>query len=221
MTYPTAQIPRGPTLWPDRTVARLQYTDYTTIYAIPLAGISAGYYYRLNSPFDPRGTGTPGTDEIPGMIEYANQYSRYRTLASSIRLQTFNTDPRPAFAVIAPYTAAAAFSFGPIATTPNDVKILSGNPYAKSRICTDFLNNTLSQYITMEKLHGSTDPLTTATFAASTGAGSTPTYPSQQVYWFVGHTMVDELAVGSVASCQMVVQINYWVEFYARDFEIN
>lgn len=224
MTYPTTALPRGPTLWPDRTVAKIQYTDYTTVSLIPTGIIANAYYYRMNYPYAPRAS---GIEDTPGLAEYSEQYSRYRVLATSISVEVapavsggVSNSP---FVVLAPYTAAGAQPFQ-VATTPDVVKISAGNPYAVSKFMPyngvsglQAGNGKLYRYITMEKLHGGVDPLTTSTFAGSTGNGTSPSAPSQQTYWYVAATTMDEIA--STATTAFIVKINYWVEFYARDFE--
>jgi len=216
--YPTTDITRGPVLWADRTVAKLEYTDYTTIYAIPQTGIAREFYYRMNAPYSPRGA---GAETIPGLIEYSTMYSRYRVIASSIQATFQNTAGNVCDCVVAPYVTTAAQSFGPITSTADAVKTSFGNPYAKVGYSAQYTTMpTLYNYITMEKLAGSVEPLTSENWAGTTGLGAgTAADPATQCYWYIGATTHDEVAMASTAGLQFIVKIRYWVEFYSRDFE--
>jgi len=224
MNLPTSSISRGPTLWPDQTIAKLKYVDYTTYYLVPTAATAREFYYRMNAPFNPINAGQ-GVSDVPGLQEYSALYSRYRVIASSIYVEFANTSTQPFDVAIGPYTATAAQPFGPNIVTPLDVKRAGANPYHKHKlICGgQFVTPTLGQYITMKKLVGDNGPQTDNTWAGTTGSGTvtSSTSPTQQTYWYVGGASHDNTPASSTLGLQMTVYITYYIHFYGRDFEFQ
>lgn len=227
MSYPTVTLARQPTLWPDRTVAKLAFTDYVNVTLLPVATTWNSYYYRANCPYDPIAAGA-GDGMVPGLDEYGTLYTKYRVLASSCLVQVVTTDVQPCFAVLCPYTANSdvAFNINSDSLGPNGVKQAASNPYAKSKVISytssgTTTSRTLYQYITLEKLTGDTGPLTDATWVGATGSGpgAVITNPANKVHWYIGGCQLAENNVTSTAGVQMLVRVTYWVEFFARDFE--
>lgn len=202
-------------------VAKISYTDYTTINLIPAPNDSYEYFYRMNTPYYPRTNISP--EDTPGLVEYSNMYGRYRVRASSIRVTVNNPLAADMIDwVVAPYVGAATPSAFNGPSTPDAVKQSMGNPYAKSTFSLPGKGpSTLYNYITMEKLVGSVEPATSDNWAAVTGSGgvTVPAVPAKLAYWYVAATSHAGLAVSE--NVQFIVKINYWVEFYSRDFEFN
>lgn len=229
MNYPTTQVPRGPTLWPDRTVAILEYSDLDNFIAIPDTENAQQFYYRMNAIYNPDGS---GSSFIAGLSEYGAQYTRYRVLASSIRVAIY-TQPAgaPLVTVLGPFADATANaqSFR-VQSTPDAVKQTVGNPYTTMKVIGPQSTQssgdmpTLYKYISLQKLAGSTDPLTGDHWAGFTPGGSgtgTATDPSQLALWYFGLTTLDGTAVSSVTAPYFQTTIKYWVEFYGRTFEYS
>lgn len=223
MKYPTTEVPRGPSLWADRMVVKLTYSEQGVTHVITALNSAGGLNYKLNTPFFPT-QGTSST-QIPGLTEVANMYNRYKVIASSCLTSFTNstgTTTDSYDCVIVPYTATTVISF---ATVPavSFVKNVAGNPYAKSGTVSGYQGmnrKTLYQYITMEKLLGDNTCLTSDSWAGLTGSGGAPsaTSPAGLAFWLIAGCDHD----GNTASTdvfEVQVRISYWVEFYGRELE--
>lgn len=235
-------IPRGPTLWPDRTVAKLTFTDYDTFYVLGVSSFPLQNgtltYYRMNAPLSPNGS-TVGVVVPAGFSEYSALYSKYRVIASSIRCEfdnymngaTGGPDPGllgPVDVWVAPYTVLSGSprTFGPNPTAAADVKQGMGNPYSKhcqlAHVDGGLNQRTLYNYISMEKAVGSSEARTSDSYAGLTGNGNTTagTNPSSLTYWLVGACIHSEFTPGQ-GNVTILASVTYWVEFYGRDFEVD
>lgn len=219
-------------------MAKLTFTDYDTFYALGFDTLPSANgtltYYRMNAPLSPTGSGA-GVVIPAGFTEYSAMYSRYRVVASSIRVEFDNTMQRdgdpllgPLDVFVTPYCvlSGSARTFGPNITSASDVKPYMGNPYTKKCQLAHALgaptHRTLYNYISMEKAVGATDSLTCENYTGNTGAGvpSSGTNPSQLTYWLVGACTHNETLPNS-GNLSMLASVTYWVEFFGRDFELN
>lgn len=227
MNYPTTEVPRGPTLWPDRTVAKLEYLDLDNVVAIEDATQATRFYYCMNNPYNPD---LSGSTFIAGLSEYSSQYYQFRVLATSCRVSVYaQPGQKPLIITLAPFAdnTLDVPAFRNISTSES-VKQGAGNPYTRMKIIG--ANSTQSsgdvptiyQYISMQKLLGSSSALTSDTYAGYTGGtgGGTAIAPSNLTYWSLGVSTLDGTNVGDQGPL-FQTKICYWVEFYSRIYQYS
>lgn len=208
-------------------MAKLTYTDVSTVFLVgggDSAGSARAYYYRMNDPYHPRGSTIEAS--TPGLSEYSTMYTRFRVIASSIKVIVKNPGNQSVIATIFPYYADTGTSFTPLtfqnSIMIDDSKAFSGNPYSKYVICNSSANDrdtTLYQYISMTKLTGDPAAATSELYAGRTDPAGGATPPQRLTYWAVTGGTYDELVSGQ--GTVMCVKITYWVEFFGRELELS
>lgn len=186
---------RGPSVVPDRYFTTLKYREIGNFNAV-----STQVLFRGNSIFDPEqalGGGQP-----MGFDQLAVLYNKYRIHASSITISVVNR-----FTSNIPYTLTLA---------PSDTTAVAGRlalmefPYAKWKLIPTLTSQpvTLSSKILTKALLGY------STIVNEEQVASVVTdNPAEQWFWHVDITASDGLTAPNV---DMVVSLNYQVEFYDR-----
>lgn len=203
-----------PTLWPDRFMMKMKYTDsVNTVVTIATGTQSNSVTYRANSLYDPLLT-TANEQPIPGFTEMASMYGNYRVHATKITTNcvpngtdTAGTLFTCGFSRFPPgFTASSSYSY---------VLASIGNPYTTWALvgaqAADPVN--LENYVSQKKLVGARTVVTDDDFAAGVAAN-----PAGTTYAYV----VVALPANATAntSYTIITELEFWAEFYGRDFEL-
>lgn len=191
----TSLFNRGPSVVPDRYFTTLKYREIGNFNAV-----STQVLFRGNSIFDPEealGGGQP-----MGFDQLAPLYNKYKIHASSITISVVNR-----FTSNIPYTLTIA---------PSDTTTIAGRlalmefPYAKWKLIPTLTSSplTMSSKILTKALLGY------STIANEESVGALVSQnPAEQWFWHIDITSSDGLSAPNV---DMVVSLNYQVEFYDR-----
>lgn len=209
----TGRFRNLPTLWPDRFMCKMKYLDtVNTTLTIGQSQQTAFTTYRVNSLYDPLVT-TSSEQNVAGFSEMAAMYTNYRVHAAKF---TVNIVPN------ANNNQGAIAYCGFSATTPGIVAGSSytavlnslGNPYTVwSMLAAQAGQATnLENYVGMKKLAGSIVANTDDDYASVAN-----TNPAKPLY---GLVLVSVPVVTTAAvSFTSVVEIEFWAEFYGRQYE--
>ena len=181
------------TLLPDTTYVKLKYFDP----ALFVGDTFASQIYRGNSAFDPdQSSGT--TTQPSGFDQYAQMYSHYEVIGSSIKVQLCNLSAEPARIMLIP--------------TLSETGVLARqaytNPYGKVKVIGGVNGNSitnLSSYMKTKKIFGRST--NSVNYSAPVGAN-----PSSQWYW---HLKVESLTVNDIDLDGNVI-LTYFVKFWQR-----
>lgn len=187
----------------DRTLTRLKYTAGISLTS---SGVAGSYVFRGNSIFDP--DLTAGGSQPTGMDEWANFYSSYRVIGSSVKLvaRSGQSDPATDFTLL-------CVQAGLDTITDSNYADMVGDPYTRSRMIaptTAGYDSTLSHYMTTRKMFGlSKGQDKDADYQAAVTAN-----PAKVWYW---HLLSDDILSGAVdQNVKVFVTITYYVEFMNR-----
>ncbi len=179
---------------PDTTYVRLRWYDPVNL----LGSTAAGQVYRGNSAFDPDMSG--GTSTQPaGFDNYAQIYSHYQVIGSSVKIQFTNLSGTPARLLLIPT----------IASTNPGINAGYENPYAKIKVCGGVNGNgnaTISSYMKTKKLYGRNT--SSLNFAAAVGAN-----PANQWFWHLRAASLDLTDLDLDGN----VIITYFLKFFQRN----
>lgn len=199
---PSTVVLRDGQLVPDKMIVPMKYVQ-----TIQLTGGTgfASYVFSQNSVYDPNVTSTGGS--VVGFTPYAQLYSRYRVLSSSIRC-TFQTTDEVAISVA---LAPAITDLG----TSQTAEVVASLKHARPHILR-FLPvagggqpTVLNDQIATARLQGESLYDEQNLF----GIGSTD--PVTQFYWAIGTSCITEPAY----SVNITVELEYSTEWsQARDF---
>jgi len=199
-------IVRNPTLIPDRTFAKLKYTDNKENELVfggtPYSNIRT---FRGNGVFDP--DTLAGSNGCYGYNQYAALYNKVRVYSSKIIVRCINVTNDGVFRVtLWPSDLAPATS---IAQLANAATI----PYAKSYLLPpngSRSDHTFRHYMSTCKMEGDMGAEYDTTFASNTS-----NIPSNQWFW---NLSANNQTGQSVTNVGIVtdIQIIYYCEFYSR-----
>lgn len=201
-----------PTLWPDKFMTKMKYVDQNNLYygGPQTASSPVNFVYRVNSLYDPA-TSVTGENVMAGFNELAAMYDNYRVHAVKTIVDIQNTTASP---IVAVHTYSANNS------PPTNLANLmgtTGNPY--SVWGTAGLNSAnasihLENYVGLRKLVGSKTLDYDADYAGLNNAN-----PTKQLFGYLSVTNANPTATALTFS--LVIQIEFWCEWYGRQTEIT
>lgn len=203
-----------PTLWPDKFLCKMKYQDTVNTTILITGGQQTqGVNYKVNSLYDPLQT-TAAEQSIPGFLELANMYGYYRVHAAKITANIGgNQGPYGALAIAGLTGAYPNFSNY---STYASMLQATANPYVVYGLLSPSLKASvnLETYCNMNKLVGSKIGSTDDDYAASVTAD-----PKNLLWGYVAISV----PVNAPANLTYTVttEIEFWCEFYGRDFEYS
>lgn len=192
-------------------MCKLKYVD-STLTTVNIASTIAGpvlLNYRVNSLFDPNiaiSTESP----IAGYTELSQMYAFYRVHACKVNLTIESGSGTQ--------TTLAVCGFDVSNNPPNSYAAMQraiGNPYVVWGLMGLGLGNsgtTLENYCKLDKLLGSKMVTTEKDLASGV-----TTNPVTQLYCFIA--LSPPTAPSSSYQLTPIVEMEFWAEFYGRDFE--
>lgn len=201
-----------PTLWPDKFLCKMKYQDTVNTYLT----VSSGSYiavvnYRVNALYDPLLT-TAAEQPLPGYNELANMYGYYRVHAAKI---TANIAPVSNGTLLGVAGFAKAGSSLAANSTYAALLQTTGNPFVVWGMCAPGGNPlNLETYVGMKKLAGSVVADTEDNYASAVN-----NIPNTQLFGYVAVGFPGAAASGITVT--VVTEIEFWCEFYGRDFEYS
>lgn len=201
-----------PTLWPDKFLCKMKYTDtINTTMSIGASGYMTTTIYRVNSLYDPLITSNL-EQAMPGYSELAAMYSYYRVNAAKM---TANVSVISG--TVNPTLVSCGFSrsIPPFNGASNYTLALQtiGNPYVTWALTgSNYSPVYLENYISMKKLAGSIVTNTDDDYGS--GAGTSPAYP---LYGYVN--LATPIMPSTAPVFNTIIEIEFWAEWYGRDFE--
>lgn len=208
--YPSTQVnvPRfGPTIFPDRQIVKLRYSDSGT--GTSTAGAAWAYVYAGNNVFDPDFTGV-GSQPL-GYSIYADNYRRYNVRASAIQFQLV---PSTTTTMLTSAMIAGVFPSTLSGTLPTNMNDFMSQPYVNYKMPVaqwgSLTSNTMNNYMSTSKLmgvlpHAAQDE----SYSGSVSSGT----PGKPWYWVLSAACADLTSTGTVI---WIVHIDYYIEFYDR-----
>lgn len=200
-----------PTLWPDRFMCKLKYVD-STLTTIQIAANIGGpimLNYRVNSLYDPN-VAISAEGVIAGYTELSQMYSYYRVHAAKLNCTMESGSGTQTTLVVSGFDVS---NNPPASYTAMQRSI--GNPYVVWGLMGLGLGNsgtTLENYCKLDKLLGSRMVTTEKDLAASV-----TTNPVTQLFCFIA--ISPPSAPAQTYQITPIVEIEFWAEFYGRDFE--
>lgn len=202
-----------PTLWPDKMLVKLKYFDtvnYTTQFTTT-GSLLYNVQYRLNSVYDPL-FATAAEQNVAGYLELAQMYSRFKVHASKFTSNIVNgsgTSP-----VLAVFNASPTLN---VESGYGNLLLSCGNPYtvwANIGLGVGLGSQSLDMYVKNKKVLGSEMYDTDNDYSSlTTGNPALPIYGNFSLSIPVLPTQT--------FTVYFVNQIEYYVEFYGRDTELN
>lgn len=201
-------------MWPDRMLMKLRYVDTTnTAISTPASLVPFNVGYRLNSPFSPR-TAVVTADIPPGYNEMITLYQNYRVHAVKVTVDIENLST--ALPLTAIYTMAPSLPNGGITTYGEMLEVI-GNPYVvwgTSGIASGQCHIHLESYVKLEKLVGQRTVSTDNDYAAL--------FNAIPVKVLLGNLYIKNPGTTAASvTCGLIVQIEFFCEFYGRITDVN
>lgn len=201
--YASAVVIKQPSGLPDRLFVKLRYREQLS-FAQAIGALSENVY-RGNSIFDPDQSGAGGQPFL--FDQWANFYSTYRVLASSIKAYSFNNGQTyNNMVVIAPSPQATTFG-----TTGQE--LIEELPYSKRRVArmgsNDAGQSYITHYMTTSKILGKKKSVVQN---EDNLASDTSTNPVDQWYWHLANWVPG----GTGQSLIQDVILTYYVVFETR-----
>lgn len=198
-----------PTLWPDRMMMKMRYLDTTntSINITPAAGL-ASVVYRTNSLYDPL-TSTSAEQPVAGFTEMATLYAYYRVHSCKITVNAISTSGTY------PTLAVVSHSNNNVVPSSYYTALESiGNPYTVwANVTTAYGGSVdLDNYVKLDKLVGQRVVNTDDDYASLC-----TTNPAKSTYGIV--TFGSYVLPAATYNIVPVIQLEFWAEFYGRDFE--
>ncbi len=187
-------ILRLPMILPDSAMIPFKYVQTATLVNVAGAGTIV---MRMNSIFDPNQTG--GGHQPAGHDQWANFYSHYEVLSSSIKAVAFPPDVNPCRLIIGPTQSL----------TPILGSILAENAYGKSTYVNNAtlgVTNILKNYISVRKFEGRNTA--SVNFTAAFG-----TNPTNSRFWQVS---LESLTATSIADIPLDIEVIYYTKMFGR-----
>lgn len=202
-----------PTLWPDKTLIKMKYVDTNsiTLTFAQNSQVPQTLRYRVNSLYDPN-IATALEQPIAGFAELAAMYTSYRVHAAKMSVRAESASGSvPTLAVC---TLANQNNFP---STYLQTLASIGNPYTvwdMMGLGVGASGLTLENYCKMDKLAGTKNISTDMGYSSAV-----TTNPLYQLYGFV--TMSPTFATGAGYSVAIVIEIEFWAEFFGREVEFS
>lgn len=206
-----------PTLFPDKMLVKLKYTDNINYAISQSSALTVQTGYRLNSVFSPSLSNST-QQTVPGFYDLSQIYNSYRVHATKMtcdieNINSYNGSASVGFLVLCTMTPEAQPAYSP-ATQLQSL----GNPYTVWANLglggSEGGRAVLENYVSLQKLWGSSSQKIDNDFAAST-AGS----PAQLLF---GYVYLIPLKSGTTTiNATQIITLDFWVEFYNRQFELT
>lgn len=200
-----------PTLWPDKTMIKMRYVDTANpVISFAQAQIAPiTVRYRVNSLYDPNIL-VALEQPIAGFSELAEMYTSYRVHAAKINVRAESASGNVPTLAVCSFSPQLNF---PTALSSTLTSI--GNPYTvwdMMGLGVGASGLHLENYVKLDKLAGTKNINTDMGYSSATS-----TNPVYQLYGWV--TFAPPYAAPSAYSIGVVVEIEFWAEFFGREIE--
>lgn len=196
-----------PTLWPDRMMMKMKVPTSPNTVTINTGYTAAQLVYSVN-------VATGNTPPFPGYNEMAQMYGYYKVHACNIKatIVPVSTVGQGSIALVT-YTgqnpSSSTVSYGSLLASVGDpFTVWTMLPVVPNK------TKTMEDYVSFKKLLGSQVYTTDENYAAKVGQ-----VPLKPLYGLVAIGV--PTAVSSNVSYTVVVELEYFIEFYGRQFELQ
>ncbi len=191
-------IVRGPSMTADKYLCKLKFVEQLSV--APASTHQIKIFHRMNSVFDPDGTGSGAQPQ--GFDELAVLYNRYRVFSSAYKLHVNNTTAGIGLNIVLyPSTNSTVKAVSSALSSPYAKHVMLGSPGGIDR-------GMIKSYSSLQSIRGQSNVTTDMDFT-----GAVTGNPSRQAYWDL---VIETADSTTFLTCEIIIQITYYVEFTDR-----